>query len=458
MTEVSSRSVALDCLMLTAEERRFSHTVLNDAREKYAWMSEEDRAFFGRLFHGTLEYLYQADRILDRRSSVRTGKMKPVIRNILRMGVYQILYMDRVPDRAAISEAVKLTEKRGLRGLKGFVNAVLRRVSAEREEILQELSRTEDLSYKYSVPAWMAELFVSAMGKETACEAMQSFLSPGISWVRISGGGLPPQETAGELAEQEYVRAELCPDVWHAASGAGLPLKLLEQGAVYVQDLSSALAVRAAAPAPGETVVDLCAAPGGKSIAAAGLMEGKGRVLSFDLTDRKTEQIRQNAERCGFGNMIRAEAADALVLKEDLRETADLVIADLPCSGLGVLGQKPDIKLNADPGGLKTLASLQRDILKNAAQYVKPGGRLLFSTCTVNPGENEENRAWFLREHPEFSPADLRERLPELAAAEKAAVSGGKIRKESLSEGYITLIPGVYPCDGFFFSLFMKRT
>ena len=186
-------------------------------------------------------------------------------------------------------------------------------------------------------------------------------------------------------------------------------------------------------------------------------MEGKGRVLSFDLTDRKTEQIRQNAERCGFGNMIRAEAADALVLNEALRGTADLVIADLPCSGLGVLGQKPDIKLNADPEGLKTIASLQRDILKNAAEYVKPGGRLLFSTCTLNPGENEENRAWFLREHPEFSPADLRERLPELAAAEKAAASGGRIRKESLSEGYITLIPGVYPCDGFFFSLFMKR-
>ena len=459
MTEVSSRSVALDCLMLTAEERRFSHTVLNDARAKYAWMSEEDRAFFGRLFHGTLEYLIQADRILDQRSSVKTRKMKPVIRNILRMGVYQILYMDRVPDRAAISEAVKLTEKRGLRGLKGFVNAVLRRVSAEREGILLELSRTDDLSYKYSVPEWIAELFVSAMGKETACEALRSFLEPGLSWVRVSGGTASSQDIAGELTEKGYVRAPLCPDVWHAGFGSGaLPLKLLEKGAVYVQDLSSALAVRAAAPAPGETVVDLCAAPGGKSIAAAGLMEGKGRILSFDLTDRKTELIRQNAERCGFGNMIRAEAADALVLKEDLCGTADLVIADLPCSGLGVLGQKPDIKLNADPEGLKTIASLQRDILNNAAQYVKPGGRLLFSTCTVNPGENEENRAWFLREHPEFSPADLRERLPELAAAEKAAVSEGKIRKECLSEGYITLIPGVYPCDGFFFSLFTKRT
>ena len=132
MTEVSTRSIALECIILVAEEHRFSHTVLNDAREKYAWMSAEDRAFFTRLVHGTLEYLVQADRILEPRSSVKVRKMKPVIRNILRMSVYQLLYMDRVPARAVISEAVKLTEKRGLRGLKGFVNAVLRRVAAER--------------------------------------------------------------------------------------------------------------------------------------------------------------------------------------------------------------------------------------------------------------------------------------------------------------------------------------
>ena len=234
-------------------------------------------------------------------------------------------------------------------------------------------------------------------------------------------------------------------------------LSLIRSGKAYIQDLSSALAVRAAAPAPGETVLDLCAAPGGKSIAAADLMGRQGTVYSFDLTEAKAELIRENAERCGMSGIIQTGVSDAEIFREELKETAELVIADLPCSGLGVLGQKPDIRLNTRPENLETLPALQRRILKNAAEYVKPGGRLLFSTCTLNPAENEENRSWFLEQEPEFSPADLKTRLPELAAAEEEAVRTGKRKESGLSRGEMRLMPDLYPCDGFYFALFEKK-
>ena len=455
MTEVSTRSIALECIILVAEEHRFSHTVLNDARGKYAWMSAEDRAFFTRLVHGTLEYLVQADRILEPRSSVKVRKMKPVIRNILRMSVYQLLYMDRVPARAVISEAVKLAEKRGFRGLKGFVNAILRRIASEREEILKELKSTEDLSLRCSMPEWMVRFFLSFLDRETAEAVMTAFLRQNPSYVRILGDGKAEKE---EELPPGFRRAALCPDVCIPEEGAGEKmLTLLRSGKAYIQDLSSALAVRAAAPAPGDTVIDLCAAPGGKSIAAADLMRKQGTVYSFDLTEAKAELIRENAERCGMAGTIRTGVRDAEVFREDLKETADLVIADLPCSGLGVLGQKPDIRLNTRPEDLETLPGLQRRILKNAAGYVKPGGRLLFSTCTLNPAENEENRRWFLEQEQGFSPVDLRIRLPELAAEEEKAVRTGKRKESGLSRGEMRLMPDLYPCDGFYFALFEKR-
>ncbi len=457
MTEVSSRSVALECLMLIAEEHRFSHTVLNEARNKYAWMSSEDRAFFTRLVHGTLEYLEQADRILDQRSSVKTRKMKPVIRNILRMSVYQLLYLDRIPARAVINEAVRITAMRGLHGLKGFVNAVLRRIASEREEILKEIEASEDLSYRYSMPEWITKLFLSCMERNTAEQVMKAFLEPQPTYVRFLRTGGASSGSAG-ASVPETGETALCPDIRVLKQrGQGGDLGFLRDGTAYIQDLSSALAVRAAAPAPGETVMDLCAAPGGKSIAAADRMEGRGSVLSFDLTENKAEMIRENAARCGFDGIIRAEVNDAAEFRGDLCGTADLLIADLPCSGLGVLGQKPDIKLNVRPEMLRELRELQRRILKNAAQYVRPGGRLLYSTCTIDPLENEENRAWFLQEHKEFRPVDLRELLPEAEKTEQDAIARGQRKKSTLSEGCFQLLPDLYPCDGFFFALFQKN-
>ncbi len=450
--------------MLTVEEGQFSHAVLNGARAKYAWMTPEDRSFFTRLVHGTLEYLIQADRILNARSSVKVRKMKPVIRNILRMSVYQLLYLDRIPARAVISEAVNLTAARGLHGLKGFVNAVLRRVSAEREEIRKEIAESRDLSFKYSCPEWIVDLFVKQYGQERTEKALEAFLQPQPLWfhrntykaeaqaagdaVQTPAGAVQSQETA-ELsqAETEVNGCPWCPDMMELRDGGKLrDPEFLNSGEGWIQDLSSALAVRAAAPAPGMTVIDLCAAPGGKSMAAADLMKNEGTVRAFDLTEAKTELIRENAERNGF-SCIQAAQNDARIFRDDMDGTADLVIADLPCSGLGVLGRKPDIRRNASPEGIASLAALQKEILRNAVGYVKPGGTLLFSTCTMTFAENDENRAWLLETFPELRPADLSQALPQLKNVPGA---------ETLKEGYFQILPGTLPCDGFFFSVFRK--
>lgn len=451
VTELSARAVALECLMAVTEEGQFSHTVLNSAREKYAWMPQEDRAFFGRLVHGSLEYMLQSDRITDRYSSVKTGKMKPVIRNIFRLSVYQLMHLDRVPVHAVTNEAVKLTEKRGLRGLKGFVNAVLRKIGTEREKLRTELRESEDLSLKYSCPEWLVSRFVADFGKGEAEAMLNAFLLPGTFSVRLnrcallkSGRFFPP-----DGACERWHTSAFYPEIY-TAEGAeeAEAFRYIGDGLIFAQDLSSALAVAAAEPKPEETVIDLCAAPGGKSLAAADLMEGRGHILSFDISDRKVALLRENVRRNGFEGMISAECGDAAVYREELCDSADLVIADLPCSGLGVLGRKPDIKLHVSPESIRELAALQRSMLRNALRYVKPGGRLLFSTCTVTREENLDNRAWLLREYPEYVPVDLRDALRQLK---------GKAGTETLCDGYIQLLPQHFGCDGFFFSVFQRK-
>lgn len=229
---------------------------------------------------------------------------------------------------------------------------------------------------------------------------------------------------------------------------------MLREGNAFVQDLSSALAIRAAAPKPGETVLDLCAAPGGKTLSAALRMRGEGRILSFDLSEQKVDLIRENISRCGYGCIVTASENDAAVCREALFNAADLVIADLPCSGLGVIGRKPDIKKNASEEGIRALSRIQKKILQNAVLYVKPGGRLLFSTCTMTEEENEENAAWLLKEFPALRPVDLRAQLPDLHEKMKAVRIDAA---ESMTEGQLQLLPQDLDSDGFFFSIFERE-
>lgn len=219
-------------------------------------------------------------------------------------------------------------------------------------------------------------------------------------------------------------------------------LEAFQMGWIQVQDLSSVFAGLAASPQKGDFVLDVCAAPGGKSLHAADLLRGTGMVEARDLTEKKAELIEENIQRCGFSN-IRARVWDVLVPDETVFGKADIVLADLPCSGLGIIGKKPDIKLRMTKESADDLARLQRQSLSVVWQYVKPGGILVYSTCTIHQAENQENAAWFLKNFP-FKPVDLTKRL------------GGVLKEDSLKDGWIQFLPGFGPWDGFFLSV-MRR-
>ena len=219
-------------------------------------------------------------------------------------------------------------------------------------------------------------------------------------------------------------------------------LDAFREGLIRIQDLSSSLAGDAAGIKEGDFVLDVCGAPGGKGLHAADLLHGTGQVEIRDVSDYKVSLIKENIARSGCTNVF-ACAVDAGEFDASMEQKVDVVIADLPCSGLGIIGRKPDIKYNASMDGIRDLAALQRQMLSVVWQYVKPGGVLVYSTCTVNRLENDENRAWFLNEYP-FEPVDISGRL------------GIDFQEDSLKEGYIQLYPGVHPCDGFFISV-MKR-
>lgn len=448
MTDRSAnRELILDILLEILEKGGYSHVILRQALGKYPYLSRQDRAFITRATEGTLEYLIQIDWVLNRYSSLRTEKMKPMIRTILRMSVYQILYMDRVPDSAACNEGVKLAQSRKFSGLRGFVNGILRRISREKADILKELhSKKLEPSIRYSIPEWLWARWRRELGEEAAERTVAAFLRQRPLTVRCYLSRASQEEIRASLESQQVrcTPSDLLPGVISIENYDRIEeLEAFKKGWIQVQDLSSCLAGAAAPLKPGDYVVDVCAAPGGKSLHIADRLAGTGRVDARDVSPAKAALIEESIVRTGLSN-IQVKVRDALVPDFDGREQADLVLADLPCSGLGILGKKPDIKLHITPEGIEALAKLQREILGVIWQYVKPGGYLLYSTCTISQRENQENAAWFLENHP-FQPVDLRGRL------------GEGIDSPTLKEGWIQLLPGDYPCDGFFLALFQRR-
>ena len=388
MIDTNSREVVLDILMEILEKGNLSHLILKQALEKYQYLEKQDRAFITRITEGTLEYLIQIDAVINRYSKVKVGKMKPVIRTIMRMSVYQLLYMERVPDSAVCNEAVKLAKKRKFQGLTGFVNGVLRNISREKETI--EFTSPAE---RYSIPQWMFSLWEKNYGKETAEKISASFLEDRPLTVRCNTS----RASMGKIMESLEAQgicveiSTISPTVLQISGYDYLDtVEAFAEGYITVQDTSSTLVGLVAAPNPGNLVLDVCSAPGGKSMHVADLMAGTGMVESRDLTEYKISLVEENIARCGFSNM-RTCVWDATVLDPNMEGKADIVLADLPCSGLGIIGKKPDIKMRLQEEELHELAALQRKILSVVSRYVKPGGVLVYSTCTINPEENEGN-------------------------------------------------------------------
>lgn len=444
---VNTRELIVGILLEVNEEGQPSHQVIRNVLTKYQFLPKQDRAFITRVCEGTLEYQITIDYILNCFSKVKTDKMKPAIREILRSGVYQLKYMDSVPDSAVCNEAVKLAQKRGFYNLKPFVNGVLRTVAREMEEIdyPQESNLVLYLSVKYSMPVNLVERWLNEYGRDTTETMLKDFLKERPTTVRVSQHRTD-RDAVLESIRSQGIQAEPAPYLDYAYYLSGynhiLTVQAFLEGKIFVQDISSMLVAEVAAPKKGDRIIDLCAAPGGKSLHLADKMGGYGMVDARDLTEYKVELIQENIVRSDAIN-IEAHCKDATVLDEDSVNSADIVLADVPCSGYGVIGRKPDIKYRTSDSKQEDLVLLQRKILDRASQYVKAGGTLVYSTCTIAREENQGNVAWFLENYP-FEPESLDPYLP------------GELCCESTKQGYLQLLPGVHKTDGFFIARFKR--
>ena len=454
------RAVVLDILIEVLEHGGFSHQTIYRLLNEEGFTSKE-RAFAVRLARGTIENALLLDDCIDQVSKTPVRKMKPLVRNVLREAVYQIRFMDNVPDSAAVNEAVKLMRKRGLSQLSGFVNGVLRGYLRARDAGKEPQPRTDEA--RYSTPQWILDLWQESYPSE-----MKSILEglnqkPDLTVVvntrKISAedliARLREEGVEAELLETEQVEAELL-ETEQFCTVTGQPgtksegpggrqksssldkirlnssvdlerLPEFKEGLFYVQDLSSMLPAEAVmenlSQADGQgsskqadtqgsgkqtdtqaplTVIDLCSAPGGKSINMSLLLGENANIISRDQSEEKIGKIRENAARLGISN-IHPQVWDGTKTDPDMIGKADVILADLPCSGLGVFNRKPDIKYRVNEKDLQELQNLQREILTASLPYLKDGGLLVYSTCTVNPGENQENRDWILREAPHLS-------------------------------------------------------
>lgn len=446
---VNEREIVLAVLMEVIENGQYSHIVLRDVLEKYQYLEKRERAFITRVSEGTLEHLIEIDYILDQFSKVKVKKMKPVIRNLLRSAVYQLKYMDSVPDRAVCSESVKLAVRKGFSGLKGYVNGVLRSVARGLDDVKYPEAGIQALAVKYSCPEWLIRLWQQSYSDDVIEKMLMDFQQEKPITIRCCLNRTTPGELEQNLQE-EGVTAEPHPYLPYAFFISGYDhlegLESFQEGLFAVQDISSMLVGELAAPSEGDSVIDVCAAPGGKALHVAEklALAGGGHVEARDLTEYKTDLIRDNIARAGLDN-ISAVCRDASVPDKDRAGTADIVIADLPCSGLGVLGKKTDLKYKASLEGIKSLTGLQREILSCAQELVRPGGVLMYSTCTVNPAENLDNVHWFLQEYPEFVQDDIKGKLC------------ADLQDSVQEKGCIQLLPGIHKSDGFFIARLIRK-
>lgn len=458
---VNVRELSLEALLSIEREEAYSHVVISGILDKYNYLEAQEKAFIKCLTEGTLERRIEIDHCIDLFSKTPVKKMKPLIRELLRMSVYQILFMNGIPDSAVCNEAVKLAERHSFRSLKGFVNGVLRSICRNKDNITYP-DRKEDetayLSVRYSMPRWIVEKWEKEQGGEKTERILQGLLEKRPVTVRLRQNmtAADREKIKTELRERgiEVTESRLLPYAWELEKSEGLKnIPAFAAGKFTVQDISSMLAVEAAGIQPGDLVMDVCAAPGGKMLFAGEKTGPDGSVVARDVSRRRLERMEENRLRMG-GDNITLEQWDATVLDETYLGRADVVLADVPCSGLGVIGKKRDIKYRASGEAIESLRLLQRQILGTVWQYVRPGGVLLYSTCTINRAENEEMADWFLERFP-FHGESLRPFLPDsLSGRDGSHVDGDG--EGAADSPYIQLLPGVHDTDGFFVARFVR--
>lgn len=425
----TARDAALEALVRCRRDNAWSSATIDNVITKYG-LDRRDAALAAKLSLGVLQNNSLCDYYID---CFCNTKLEPKLRDILRLGVYQILFLDRIPDRAAVNEAVSMCKKQGLGKASGLVNAVLRKISDNKTNLpdIPGAGSANYLSIKYSHPEWLAEYVINNKGYDFAENFFAANnVEPGLD-IQVNRLKISVADYKKLLDEKSIEYAEETPEgCILLKGGTATELPGFEEGLFYVQDRAARLAAEIAGAAPDMEVLDSCASPGGKSFASAILMRNEGKIVSCDIHDKKLRLVRSGAKRLDIG-IIETEALDARQFKAEFENAFDLVIADVPCSGLGVIAKKPEIR-NKDYKTLQGLPAIQRDILKNVSRYVKSGGTILYSTCTILKEENEDIVLDFIEKNHDF-------------VLEEFDICG-----VSAKNGMYTFWPNVDGTDGFF--------
>lgn len=438
----NARQVAFEALLKVHKDGAYSNLVVDSLLKEHPELDERDKAFVCNLVYGTLDRLILIDYNLGLYLNQPVRKLRPELHTILRMGTYQLLFMDKVPSRAAVNESVNLAKVNKSKFAASMVNAVLRRVS-DNGLRLPESSENDPnyLAIKYSCPEWLISLWIDAYGFDNAVALAEKALEAPPVVVRANTTKISADELIWKLAEEGVIsqKSETIPDALILSNtGSVDELLAYKEGLFHAQDLASQICCKALDAQEGETVFDLCSAPGGKAFTVAETMNNKGVLRAFDIYQSRVELIKSGAERLGLTNVF-TYLSDATIYNENYGK-ADRVLCDVPCSGLGIIRRKPEIRFKSRED-IDNLPELQYRILCNAIKYLKDGGRIVYSTCTLNPKENSEICDRFLAEHPDFSAVKLFPDLPRYGEDDK----------------YLTLMPHIHSTDGFFVAAFVKN-
>ena len=441
-----SRELALQILHQVNEEGAYANLALDKALFPCTWLDPRDRGFITEIVYGSVKNRGKLDYVLNQFASTKVNKMDKWTRNLLRLSLYQILFLDKVPDSAAVNEAVKLAKHYG--HVDKFVNAVLRNILRGMDTIQWPDKATSPVQYlmvEYSFPQWMVERFIRQYGLADAERLCAWYNQPAAMWIRTN----TLKTTRAELKQILENEGLTVTESRHTPEGLKIEnavnlhkLKAFQQGLFTVQDESSMLVALAAEPAPGQRVLDVCSAPGGKSTHMAQLMKNKGTIYACDIHKHRLDLIAENCKRLGITN-IELVQQDGTKLTKRWQEPFDVVLCDVPCSGLGVLGRRADARWAKESEDIEGLCRIQKKILEEAAQLVVPGGTLIYSTCTIAPEENQEMVEAFIKNHPEF---ELDETLTDCW-----------LDVDKDETGYVQFLPFMDDMDGFFIARMMRK-
>lgn len=439
---MNAREIAYKILLDVEKNKNYSNMSINK-HFKDVKLSNQDRGLATEIVYGVIENKYYIDYMIDKLSKVKTNKMEIYVKTLLRMGIYQIIFLNSISDYAAVNETVNLAKKKNSK-VSGFINGILRNVIRQKETI-GDIKVKDDIDYlaiKYSYDKWLIRNWMIHFGKEFTEELLEANSERPSIYLRTNTLKVTRDELIEKLLEQN-IKAEKVNVVDEAIKVENLKdienNKLYKEGLFTVQDISSMLVGKVMNPKENSLVLDVCSAPGGKTTHIATLMKNTGQVVSRDIYDHKLKLINASCKRLGLTN-VDVQEYDGMKLDKDSIAKFDYVLADVPCSGLGIIRRKPEIKYK-EKEEFRELPPIQKKILENASKYVKVGGTLIYSTCTIQDSENLDVIKEFLQKHKNF---------------ELSPIDEVRVDLDNQDKGFMKIYPNVHDMDGFFISKLIR--